>query len=189
LEATIHYDCVRTLRESAVGGFMSGKSVRAFLLVALVAGCGRSGSTTATIPTPDELTLYAIDGVVEEPLDGNASDAKHFRGYEILGQVEIADPQSRREIMAAVQTGIREGASTSPAACFWPRHGVHVVIDGKALDYVICYECHQAYIFAEAEKTWQLTTSTHQAVLTDCLTAAGIQLAPSVEEKIKAKSN
>jgi hypothetical protein len=167
---------------------MSGNLVPAFLLVALVAGCGRSGSTTATIPTPDELTLYAIDGVVDEPPGGSVSDAKYFRGYEIMGKVEITDPKSREEIMAAVQAGITEGKSTSPASCFWPRHGVHVVIDGKAVDYVICYECHQAYIYSGADKAWELTTSTHQALLTDRLTAAGIKLAPSIEEKFKANS-
>ena len=166
---------------------MSGKLFPEFLLafplVALVAGCGRSGSTTATIPTPDELTLYAIDGVVNPPTSF-ASDAKHFRGYEILGKVEITDPQSRREIMTAVLAGISESDGTV-ASCFWPRHGVRVVTDGKAVDYVICYECLQAYIFSEGGQTWERTASAHQAILTDRLTAAGIKLAPSVEEKIK----
>ena len=168
---------------------MTGKLSSALLLGALIAGCGRSSSTltTATIPAPDELTLYAIDGLVNEP-ESFVTDAKHFRGYEVLGKLEITDPESRREIMAAVLAGIGESDGTV-ASCFWPRHGVHVVTDGKAVDYVICYECLQAYVFSEAGNTGEATTNTHQAVLSDRLTAAGIKLAPGMKEKIRESNS
>ena len=157
-----------------------------FLLVAGVIGCGRSTPVTSApaLPIPDELTLYAIDGLVNEPTSF-VSDATHFRGYAILGKVEITNPNARQEIMKAVEDGMRESDGTV-ASCFWPRHGVHVVTNGKAIDYVICYECLQAYIFAEDGDTSKPTTATHQGVLTAPLTAAGIKLAPSLKEKLNS---
>ena len=75
---------------------MSGKLFPALFLIVAVAGCSRSRAAP-TVPTPDELTLYAIDGLVDEP-KSFVSDATHFRGYEILGKVEI---RNRREITSA----------------------------------------------------------------------------------------
>lgn len=160
---------------------MSGR-FPGLLLVAVIAGCGQSPP-----PAPDQLTLYAIDGLVNEP-ESFVSDATRFRGYVILGKIEITDPAARQEIVKAVVDGISESDGTV-ASCFWPRHGVHVVTNGKAVDYVICYECLQVYLFSEDGDTGKPTTAKHQAVLTDRLTAAGIKLAPSIEDKIKESSS
>ena len=163
---------------------MLGRFFSTFLVAAVVAGCGRSGSivTNAALPTPDELTIYAIDGLVNEPTEF-VTDDQLFRGYKVLGKTEISDPAARQQIVKAISDGISESDGTV-ASCFWPRHGVHVVTDGKAVDYVICYECLQVYVFSPgAGRHMQPTTDKHQAVLTDRLTAAGIQLAPSIEEK------
>ena len=164
---------------------MSDRFFPAIITVLAVAGCGQTSSTAtnATMPTPDELTLYAIDGLVNEPTSF-VTDAQHFRGYRILGKIEIADRTARAEIMKAIRDGISESDGTV-AACFWPRHGVHAVTQGKAVDYVICYECLQVYVFAPGGGGHRMerTADKHQTVLTDRLTAAGIKLAPSIEEK------
>jgi hypothetical protein len=154
-------------------------------MAAAIAGCGRFSSVRAnvTIPTPDELTLYAIDGLVNPPTEF-VTDDQHFRGYKILGKTEINDPAARGHVVKAISDGINESDGTV-ASCFWPRHGVHTVKDGKAVDYVICYECLQVYVFPDGEDDrMHPTTEKHQAVLTDRLTAAGIKLAPSIEEKL-----
>lgn len=159
------------------------------VLILAAAGCGGSTSTatTSTIVTPDELTLYAIDGLVNEPAEF-VTDDKHFRGYLVLGKVEITEPKARLEIMRAINDGISESDGTV-ASCFWPRHGVHVETEGKTIDFVICYECLQVYVFSGRERPdMQPTSEKHQAMLTDRLTAAGIKLAPSVEEKLSSSN-
>lgn len=164
---------------------MLGRIFSGLLLVALATGCGQSKPASVSQPTsaPDELVLYAIDGLVNPP-EGFVSDEKHFRGYTILGKVDVTDLNARQNIVKAIEDGINESDGVV-AACFWPRHGVHVVTNGKAVDYVICYECLQMYIFRDDERTFKSTTPTHQAVLTAPLTAAGIKLAPSIEEKLR----
>jgi hypothetical protein len=166
---------------------MFGRLLSGLFLVILVTGCGLSKSASVALPpsTPEELVLYAIDGLVNEP-ENFESDDKHFRGYVILGKVEIADSAARQDIVKAIETGFKESDDTV-ASCFWPRHGVRVVTKGNAVDYVICYECLQAYIFTGDERTFKPTAPTHQAVLTAPLTAAGIKLAPSIEEKVRRK--
>lgn len=161
------------------------KPLLAVILATMVVGCGQSSPPAAAPPTPDELTLYAIDGLVNEPT-AFVTDGKHFRGYEVLGKIEVSDLSTRQKIVKAIEDGIAESDGTV-ASCFWPRHGVHVVTNGRAVDYVICYECLQAYIFSDEGNTGKPTTSTHQAVLTEPLAAAGIKLAPSIEEKLNSK--
>ena len=104
---------------------MSGRLFPRLLLVTVIAGCGQSKPATVA-PAPPA----------------------HFRGYAILGKVEITDPAARQEIVKAVLDGISESDGTV-ASCFWPRHGVQVLTNGKAVDYVICYECLQGLHFLE----------------------------------------
>jgi len=87
--------------------------------------------------------------------------------------------------MQAIEDGMYEGDG-SVASCFWPRHGVRVVTSGKAVDYVICYECLGMGVFSDEGQTGQSISRSHQKVLTDPLTAAGIKLAPSMKEKKEA---
>lgn len=129
----------------------------------------------------DELILYAIDGLVNEPPGGTVTDDKYFRGYVILGKVEITDAAVRHNIVKAIEDGFKE-SDGSVAACFWPRHGVQIVSKGKLVDYVICYECLHAHIFTDDGTSYKPTAAAHQAVLTAPLTAAGIKLTPSIEE-------
>src|SRR5688572_10277234 len=98
---------------------MPGKLFPALLSVAIFAGCGQSRPVTVAPAqsAPDQLTLYAIDGLVNEP-ESFESDATHFRGYEILGKVEITDPAEQQKIMQAIEDGINESDGTV-AACFW----------------------------------------------------------------------
>ena len=55
----------------------------------------------------------------------------------------ILTQDDRKTILAALQAGMGKGQM---AKCFWPRHGIRVVKDGQATDYVICFECGQVWI-------------------------------------------
>lgn len=171
------------------------------LLAVFVIGCSPAKPTTPefvehTRPTPaspsaverlkpvqDELILYAIDPF-QRPMESD-NDDKQFRGYLIVGKVAITEPAGRQEILKAIADGFTEGPQV-PAACFWPRHGVHVVTNGKSIDYVICYECLGARIYTAEGTSGKTTAATHQAVLNAPLAAAGIKLAPSIEELQKS---
>jgi hypothetical protein len=130
--------------------------------------------------SPDVLVLYSIDGR-EPPDESNASDDK-FHGFPVLGKLEIKQTASRAEICAAIREGVAEFDGVV-AACFWPRHGLHVIEDGVPFDYVVCFECAQFRLYAagqdgKVKPTEGATTGSPQVVLDRYLEAAGIPLAP-----------
>jgi hypothetical protein len=112
------------------------------------------------------------------------TDDQNFRGYKILGKTKIGDPTLRPEIVKAIHDGIGE-SDGAVALSFCPRYGVRTVTDGVPVDYMICYECSQVYVFTRGiGPRIEPTTGKYQAVLADCLTSAGIELAPGIEEKL-----
>ena len=125
--------------------------------------------------TPEELVLYSIDGR-EEREDVSSSD-EQFHGYPILGKLQVKQATARAAIIAAIKGGVAQ-SDGSAAACFWPRHGIHVVENGESADYVICFECSQMAIYHRENKDSAPTTSYPQSVLDGYLEGAGIPLAP-----------
>ena len=127
------------------------------ILICGLVGCGG----LRDIPNePERLTLFSIDGREAEADTiaraeyvrgkGVPKAVGEFYGYPVLGSVEITDPAERRKIMAALKDGIARGGS--PAACFWPRHGLRAVENGKTFEYVICFACHMFGEYQDGKK-------------------------------------
>lgn len=136
-----------------------------------------AGDDLPGLTDPDELALYSIDGRHRQPEEPPAA-GETFHGYPVYGAVALTDPAARRAVASAVRAGLVE-PDISAAACFWPRHGVRVTAGGRTTDYVICFECHQARIYAGGRRKARLTGRTPQAVLDRYLAEAGVPLAPS----------
>jgi hypothetical protein len=71
-----------------------------------------------------------------------------FHGFKVLGQIYIKDAAVRRKLVLAFERGVRENDGVI-AACFNPRHGIHVVHNGKTADFVICFECRQVHAYGD----------------------------------------
>src|SRR3954469_9359154 len=109
----------------------------AWLLVPLLlVGCGAPPSAVAPTPVaaeaPARLTLYSIDGT-DYPPGKQPKAGEVFYGYPVLGKVEVKDAVRQREILGAIGEGIAKSDGTM-AKCFWPRHAVRAVEDGKTVD-------------------------------------------------------
>jgi hypothetical protein len=115
---------------------MIGSSI---LLTSLFLGCGCNW--VGGQGTPEQLTLYSIDGRRLQPGQEVQANEK-FHGYPVLGKIEIADADKRKEVFAALKEGLARSNGTM-AKCFWPRHGIPAVEKGRTIDYVICFECLQ----------------------------------------------
>jgi hypothetical protein len=150
--------------------------------VSVVASCAREpvprvavahGSATS----PEVLILYSIDfrDVEREGFHKNARG--HFRGWPVVGKVEIKDPAKRREIVKALRDGIARSDGTV-AKCFWPRHGLHVVEGGIAIDYIVCFECYQLTEQIGEVLTTRATTRDAQPTFNAHLKEAGVPLVP-----------
>lgn len=150
-------------------------AVASFLIAAAaVAGCSRD--RVAGLGTPQELTLYSLDGRDFEPGEGPKS-AEQFHCYPVLGKVEVEDADRRKAIVAALKAGVARSDGFM-AKCFWPRHGIRTVEDGNIVDFVICFECLQLHTHAGSSTKTVAVSREPQAVLNDALTAAGVPLAP-----------
>ena len=136
-----------------------------------VCGCGRR---VPNVKTPDRLTLYSIKTETTE----SEEEKGRFHDYPILGTVEITGVAQRHEIMMAVNEGITKGDIA--AACFWPRHAIRTITDGKTVDYVICFHCSQIEVYSDNPKT-AVTANDAMPVLDKYLKAAGITQVPEPE--------
>src|SRR5205814_56502 len=104
----------------------------------VIVGCG--GSPLSGLHDPEQVMLLSIDGR-EGAVGSGLKAGEFFRGYPILGQVEINDAEQRRQLIAALKDGIARSDRHYWVMCFCPRHGLRVVENGKTVDYVICFQC------------------------------------------------
>jgi len=118
-----------------------------------------------------EVELYSLDPSQGRKNEGDGS----FHGWKVLGKTTLkgADSKTVRE---AVEKGRRDSDGLV-AGCFNPRHGIRFTVDQKTYDFVICYECLSAEVFAGDHELGQfLTTSGPANTLNKALRAAKIPL-------------
>jgi hypothetical protein len=98
---------------------------------------------------PDQLILFSLDG---KPAEGERARAERVREgremlheFSVLGRVEIVDPEMRRKLISSVNADIRRGAV--PSKCFFARHALQIIKNGKTMDILICFECNNYGIY------------------------------------------
>lgn len=120
----------------------------------VVAGCTRSA--LPSLGTPERLTLFSIDGRDTDASGdrrrgrGVPNAVGEFRGYPVLGLVEITDSDERKHLIAALKEGVAPNVQVPE--CFWPRHGLRVVENGRTVDYLICFQCYSFQEFVGDKK-------------------------------------
>ena len=102
-------------------------------------------------------------------------DAPKFFYYAELGRATLTDPAKIRAVVEAVYGGIND-SDGMVAACFNPRHGIHAEVDGKPVDFVICFECLSMHIHVEGERNPARTTGAPGEFLTKIWEEAGLTL-------------
>jgi hypothetical protein len=144
------------------------------LFLGLLAGCSRD--PLAQLNTPQQLTLYSIDGRDFEPGEEPKTDEK-FHGYPVLGKVEITDESKRRELITALRDGF-DHSDGKMAKCFWPRHALRLEENGRTIDIVICFECYQVEVRPNPTRKAKAITRDPQPLFDQTLTDADVKLAP-----------
>lgn len=79
------------------------------------------------------------------PLPLTVSPADLFHDHQVLGRITLQGVEVR-EFEVAFERAVR-ASDGGVALCFEPRHGVRFVSDGRQYDLLICFQCHQLYIF------------------------------------------
>ena len=111
-----------------------------------------------------------------EPKTFREVPKESFHGFKAFGKKTIDKAEVRKTLVDAFEKGVTEYKGDG-ARCFLPRHGIRVKHDGKAADFVICFECHhvRVYVDGEGEKAFLVSDSpaeTFNTVLKD----AGVEL-------------
>jgi len=96
--------------------------------------------------------------------------------YIVLGKTPLKDVTVRKNLISAFRKGVEENQDTV-AACFNPRHKIHVRRGHEEADFVICFECAQVYVYGSDErKGYFLISGSPQPVFDKILREAGVPL-------------
>jgi hypothetical protein len=135
---------------------------------------------------PDQLVLYSINGS-DYPKGKEPKTAEKFARYPLLGKVEITDAKVRRELMSVLRLGVAQHYG-AVAKCFWPRHAIRIITNGRTIDYIICFECEQI-IEKEGEKWRRIpTTDSARDYFNSVLQQHGIPLAPFHIDRVQKEN-
>ena len=75
---------------------------------------------------------------------GNHQGKDAFHGYRVLGKTTVS-AKTKMALISTLYTALA-AEDASAASCFWPRHGIRAVHNGKTVDLVICFACQQLVV-------------------------------------------
>ena len=149
-----------------------------FLLAATLSNCGEKARIGNAIEklgnAPSKFVLYSLDP--RKRHEESLHNQKVFHGFNILGRAQITDSSEQRALLRALAHGVRENDGP-PAACFDPRHALHVDQGGRSIDLVICFECSQVHAYGFNQHDSFLTSASPQPIFDDSLRRHGLPLA------------
>jgi hypothetical protein len=123
------------------------------------------------------LTIFSIDGRWNDRGQGVPPAVGEFRGYPLLGSVEIKDAAERKRLIAALKKSV--SGEVSMAKCYWPRHAIRAVENGQTVEYVLCFECGNFEEFLNDVRVRYVTVdSGARPTFDEPLERAGVATAP-----------
>lgn len=127
--------------------------IRLFAVLALAAsaaGCAMEGVPLfwwhkSALRNAEVLELYSLSAVSSSAAEKIKPEGV-LRGQLVLGKTAITDKARRDRLVDAFEKAVASSTGTEPA-CFLPRHAIRAVRDGKAYDFVICFQCIQVHVY------------------------------------------
>jgi hypothetical protein len=160
----------------------------AFLLLGTIAHRCEARSRNRLPPSAAQ-ALSAFNTVIlyslEPEEEADASDPRlHY--FKILGETEL----NRKRTATAIEAFKRAISNWDGiiAYCFNPRQAIRVAARGHTYDFLLCYECHQLYVYEDDKLLRVLGAAGSPEVLDNLLTAVALPLAKTEsEEEIAAR--
>ena len=122
---------------------------------------------------PGKVTLYSL-----EPYPPPVPRDKTLHGRKVLGQTEL-DGERRATAIAEFKSAVSHWDGMI-ALCFNPRHAIRVTANGHTYDFLLCYECHQLYIYRDDKLLKELGAAGSPKVLNELLSTAKVPLSESI---------
>jgi hypothetical protein len=130
---------------------LTAVAITGIVMFQVVAASGRAADNklpaeAVTILTkPDQFELLSLDPAP----DKKDTTKDGFHDYKVLGKTQVKDADTRKELFTSLTKGMERVDKF--AACFNPRHGIRATRDGKTVELVICFECHQLFVYLGTE--------------------------------------
>ena len=140
---------------------------------------GRKDEISQALANTPSITLFSLQPGQQGKRDaGGTCTGDCYFGWPILGKTVVSTAAAesiRRDLVAWVAAPEPEAV----AMCSNPRHGVRVLANGHAYDFVVCFECGQAQVFKDSaiEPIAFLFHDTNQAPWDQVLASVNIPLA------------
>lgn len=121
------------------------------------------------------LMLFSV-----KPRENYEPNKTVFHRHEILGQTVISDADEKRELLASLYDGFAPAPNGGMKfGCFNPRHGIRATHNGKTVDLLICFRCHQfnGYLNDHQFANYEFITDAPAPKFNAVLAAANIPVA------------
>jgi hypothetical protein len=154
------------------------------LALAAIGGCHDRGAANREaaraaldlFKQADQFELLSLNPVFDPKHP--ETPAPKFHGWDVIGKTTITNSEVRTKLIAALRNAVAD-PPPGKVGCFNPRHGIHAIHQGDAIDLVICFECEIALVYTNDEETSGFhITSPPRVTFNKTLLEAGISLAP-----------
>jgi len=128
---------------------------------------------------PSSATFYSL-----EPWERPKPEDKTLHGYKILGQTPL-EPKQEQVVATAFQKAVGDWDGMI-AACFDPRHALRISSGGHTYDFLLCYNCHQLYVYKDDKVLASVGAAGSPKFLNSLLTAAHVAVSQTDTEEQQA---
>ena len=95
-----------------------------------------------------EMEVLRLHAGPDGPVPEGVTERLH--GYPVLARIKVT-ATDQAEIARQLPLAIPAG-EVMLFHCFFPRHAVRAMVEGRPLDLVICFECSMVYVFRKDEE-------------------------------------
>ena len=163
------------------------------LLIFIILGLATIGGLPAATPTPNAIpdealkvlrshnsaTFYSL-----EPWERPKPEDKTLHGYKILGKTTL-DPKNEQVVEGAFEKAVSNWDGMI-ANCFDPRHALSLSSSGHIYDFLLCYNCHQLYIYKDDKVIASMGAAGSPKFLNSILAAAHVPVSQTDTEEQQA---
>lgn len=146
------------------------RAVLVIFLAIVLTGCREESRVADELDqlarSASRIVLYSLDPAQRH--DNAPHTETIFHGFGILGRSEITDQQERHVLLRALAEGVRKNDGIV-AACFRPRHALHIEQGDRRIDLTICFECFSVQARGFNQEKGFITSARPEAVFDQTL--------------------
>ncbi|MGB8352655.1 MAG: hypothetical protein WCD79_02080 [Chthoniobacteraceae bacterium] len=126
--------------------------------------------------SPKTAIFYSL-----EPWERLKKGDKTLHGYKILGKTTLA-PKEEQGVAGAFEKAVGDWDGRI-AMCFDPRHALRISSETHIYEFLLCYNCHQLYIYKDDKELASIGAAGSPKFLNSLLAAAQVPVSQTDTEE------